>query len=100
MLAYYNVLKRESKFILVLNAAKNTDYMEKCFKQKLHRIEFLTKKLSGRISLSIPGAELGDSKVLKYYTGQKWESRFTLTLNTAKNIDFIEKRFKQKLSIL
>ncbi len=29
--------------MLGLNAAKNTDYMEKCLKQKLHRIKFPTK---------------------------------------------------------
>ncbi len=31
------------KFTLELNAAKNTDYMEKCFKQKLYRIKFATE---------------------------------------------------------
>ncbi len=31
-------------FTLRLNAAKNTDYIEKCFKQKLFRIKFPTKK--------------------------------------------------------
>ncbi len=51
------------KFIFGLNA-KDTDYIEKCFKQKLHRIKF-PKKLSGRISLSTPGAELED----QHFTG-------------------------------
>ncbi len=31
------------KFILGLNIAKNTDYNEKCFKQKLRRIKFPKK---------------------------------------------------------
>ncbi len=31
------------KFTLELKAAKNIDYIEKCFKQKLHRIKFATK---------------------------------------------------------
>ncbi len=31
------------KFTLELNAAKNIDYIEKCFKQVLHRIKFATK---------------------------------------------------------
>ncbi len=39
-----------------------------------------------------------DLSFLKYYNGQEWESRFTLALNTAKNIDYIEKCFKQKLN--
>ncbi len=33
------------KFTLKLNPAKNTDYNEKCFKQKLPRIKFSTKIL-------------------------------------------------------
>ncbi len=32
---------------LGLNAAKNTDYNEKCFKQKLFRIKFPIKKSHG-----------------------------------------------------
>ncbi len=40
------------KFILWLEAAKNTDYIEKCFKQNLHRIKFPKKK-----SLRTPGVE-------------------------------------------
>ncbi len=31
-LKHYNVLKRESRFTLVLNAAKNTNYIKKRFK--------------------------------------------------------------------
>ncbi len=38
------------KFTLELNAAKNIDYIEKCFKQKLHRIKFLKKKNSLKTS--------------------------------------------------
>ncbi len=38
-LKYYHVLKQESRFILGPNAAKNTDYIEKHFKQKLFRIQ-------------------------------------------------------------
>ncbi len=30
-LKYYNVLEWESRFTLGLNAAKNTDYIKKCF---------------------------------------------------------------------
>ncbi len=38
------------------------------------------KKLGGCVSLSIPGVEVGGSNdlpFLKYYNGQKWESRFS-----------------------
>ncbi len=34
---------------------------------------------------------------LKYYNILKWESKFTLGLKTAKNINYIKKCFKQKL---
>ncbi len=35
------------KFTLLWNAAKNIDYVEKCFKQKLHQIKFATKTSVG-----------------------------------------------------
>ncbi len=41
-----------------------------------------------------------DLPFLKYYNGQEWESRLTLALNTAKNIDHIEKCFDQTLSAI
>ncbi len=37
---------------------------------------------------------------LKYYKVQEWESRFILALNTAENIDYIEKCFEQKLNTI
>ncbi len=33
-------------------------------------------------------------RFLKYYNALEWESRFTLGLNGAKNIDYIEKFFE------
>ncbi len=39
----YNTLEWESRLILRLNAAKNIDYIEKWFKQKLRKIKFPTK---------------------------------------------------------
>ncbi len=42
-LKYYNTLEWESRFTLGLNAAKNVDYIEKWFKQKLRKIKFPTK---------------------------------------------------------
>ncbi len=40
---YFNALERESRFFLELNAAENTDYIEKSFKQKFCRIKSNTK---------------------------------------------------------
>ncbi len=58
-LKYYDVLKYENRFVLGLNAVKNSDYVTKCFKQKLFRVKFPTKKRWRRISLSSAGVELG-----------------------------------------
>ncbi len=41
----YKVLKWESRFTLGLNAAKNTDYIKKSFKEKLFWIKFSIKNL-------------------------------------------------------
>ncbi len=40
---YYNVLEWKNRFTLMLNAAKNIDYIKLFFKQKLFRIKFPTK---------------------------------------------------------
>ncbi len=42
-----NVLKRESRFTVGLNAAENTDYTKKCFKWKLLSMKFPTKMAAG-----------------------------------------------------
>ncbi len=53
------------------------------------------KKVSGPICLSLPGVGLGGWKDCHiYYNVLKWESSFTLDLNTAKNTDYIKKSFK------
>ncbi len=45
-------------------AAKSTDCIDKCFKQKLYKIKFPKKKVSGRMSLSTPEVEQGGTKDL------------------------------------
>ncbi len=50
-----NVLEWESRFMLGLIAAKNTDYIEKCSEQKLFRSNFPTKKLVDSNLLSLTG---------------------------------------------
>ncbi len=42
-LNYYNVLKRESRFALELNAAKNMDYMKKTSNKHCWELNFLQK---------------------------------------------------------
>ncbi len=39
LLTYYNILKWESRLTFGLNAAKHSDYIKKCFEQKLFRIK-------------------------------------------------------------
>ncbi len=56
------------KFTLRLNSAKNTDYIEKCFVQKLRRIKFLTKNsLNTYIFPCISEVEVGGAKDLRYW---------------------------------
>ncbi len=51
----------EMKKFLELNAAKRIDYIEKCFKQKLHRIKFATEN-SVDANLDPPWSGARDSK--------------------------------------
>ncbi len=73
------------RFTVGINAAENTNYIKKCFKYKLSRMQFLTKKVSGRICLSIPGVELGLQGLMcsKYCNVLKWESRLAVGLKYA-----------------
>ncbi len=77
------------KFTFGLKIAKNTDYIEKCFKQKLSRTKFpLKKPLCRHISIyPSSGAR----------SLQRFAFKFTLGLEAAKNTDYIKKYFKQKL---
>ncbi len=62
---------------------------------ELNFLQKLTKSI-----WSTPGVELEgfkDLPLLRYYNAQEWESRLTLLLKSAKNINFIEKWMKQKL---
>ncbi len=87
----------ESGFTLGLNTAKCTDYIEKCFKQNLRRSKFSIKNLV-EAYLGLPEEwSYGTPKIvpfLKYYNTLEWEIKYTLQLNTAKNIGYIEKCFK------
>ncbi len=96
----WNTLKWDSQFILVLCTAKSTDYIAKTIQTEVAENWISYKKLSKSISLSTPGMELGgspDFSFLKRYNALDWESKFTLGLNTTKNINYIEKWFKEKL---
>ncbi len=63
------------KFILELNAAKNIDYIEKYFKQKLHSIKFTTKNsVDTYLYLFLEWSRgLQSLEFLKYYNALKWE---------------------------
>ncbi len=86
----YNVLKRENRLTLRLNAAKNTDYTKKILKWKLLRIQFPTKNWEGAY-VYLPQCEargLERLPCLKYYNVLKWENRLNWILN-----NFYEKLF-------
>ncbi len=76
---------------------KNIDYIEKCFKQKLLIIKLTTKSAVNAYLLMTciyprSGARRSQKfAILKYYNAQEWECIFTLEMNTAKDIDYIEK---------
>ncbi len=80
-----------------MNAAKNIDYIEECFKQNLLIIKLTTKSAMNtylHMTCIYPrnGARrLQRFAILKYYNAQKWECIFILELNTAKDIDYIDK---------
>ncbi len=72
-----------------LNVAKNTNYIEKCLKQKLCKLHFL-KKISLNAYLYVPqSGATGAPKIcvfeILYCTEMK---TFTLGLNVAKNTDY------------
>ncbi len=86
-LKYYFVLKRKNSFKLGLNAAKNTHQIKKASNKSCLKLNFLQKSPRVHMSTSFQsaGRRLQRSVCLKSYNVQKWEIRFTLGLNTAKN---------------
>ncbi len=71
-----HVLEWKSRFILGLNAAKSTNFIEKCFKLKLYKIKFSTKNLLGA-GLYLPQEwSYGAPKICHFWNALKWEIRF------------------------
>ncbi len=88
-------MKRESKFILGLNTAKNNDYIEKCFKQKLYGIKFSTGKSVGANVYLRQEWNWGTAKICVFEILLRSEMRkFTLGLNAAKITSITKKYFK------
>ncbi len=84
-------------FTLKLDTAKITDYIEKCFQQKLSKTEFFTKNSGTRISISPRSGDRASKRLPFFKYAREWKSRFTFGLNAARNTDYIEKYAKQKL---
>ncbi len=63
---------------------------------KVVELGISNKKVSGCIRLSPLEVELGLQRLpsSKYYNVPKWENRFTLGLDAAKNAQYIQKCFK------
>ncbi len=99
-LAIFEIMhwKMGKMFTLGLNAAKSTDYIKKCFKQKLSKIKFCTQNSVKSDLLSPQRVEIGCSKCLPFLKyALEWKSRFNCEQNTTKNTDYIEKYSEQKL---
>ncbi len=82
-IAIFEILEWESKFTLVLNTAKNSDYIKKGL-NKNRKISY--KKLSGRIYLSFLAPKTFIFEILE------WESRFILGLKAAKKYRLYKKK--------
>ncbi len=91
----HNILEWESKFTLGLNAATNTDYIKKCFQQKLFRIKFPRKNLVDAYLYLPQKWNYGAPKIVTF----EIESRITLKLNAAENTDYIRKCVKKLFEI-
>ncbi len=104
IVAYYNVRQWESRFILVLNAAKNNNYIEKCFKQKLHRIKFSTKKFGDSYFYISQESSQRAPKICRFWNiiihrnGKAGSLKHWILQKIL--IIYIEKCFEQKLSII
>ncbi len=96
LLKYGDALEWESRFTLALNAAKNIDYIEKCSNKICSWLNFLQKVQWTHISIYPRSGAWGLWRYHFLNNTQECESVFTLW-NTAKDIDYIEKQFKQKL---
>ncbi len=75
-----------SRLTLGLNAAKNIDYIKKCFKQKLFRIKFPKRNSVDAYLYLFQDRARGskDLPLLKYHNVVEWECRFTLGLEPQK----------------
>ncbi len=96
----YNVQKQEIRFTLRLNTAKNTYFMKKASNKSCLKSNFAQKKSeSSYVYLPHEWSQGPRRSVcLKSYNVQKWEIRFTLVLNTAKNTHFMKKRLEIKVA--
>ncbi len=94
-----NVQKREIRFTLGLNAAKNSQFLKKTSNKSCSKSKNAQKSPRAHMSISpTSGArELQRSVCLKSYNAQKQESRFTLGLNAAKNTYFTKKKLRIKV---
>ncbi len=92
-----SVFKWRARINFEQNAAKNNDSIKKRSKQKMLRIKFPIKKLSGHISLSLSQewSQWAEKFIFEKLYSVEWESRSTLRINTAK-IQIISKNDSNK----
>ncbi len=86
-------------FTLGQNTPKSSNYIKKCFKQKLSKIKFFTKN-SCDANLYLAQEWSYRAPNIRHFLNNAlvWKSTFSLGLNAVKSINYIEKYFNQKLS--
>ncbi len=90
-------LYRNSSYICSKCCQKSPIISKNTLSKSCWALNFVQKNVIGRICPSPPGMELGGStdchfQYIKMY--KKWQSKFTLGLNAAKNTHYVKNVFK------
>ncbi len=94
----YNVQKREIRFTLELNAAKNTHFRKNASNKSCSESNFVQKSPRAHMSISPTSGARGlqRSVCLKSYNVQEWKIRFTLH-STLPKIHILGKKLRIKV---
>ncbi len=80
-----------------MDAAKDTHYIEKCFKRKLSKITFPTRNFVDAYSYLPQEWSYGGPNICHFLNDAlEWKSRSTLRLNPAKSTDCMYWKMLQK----
>ncbi len=92
---YYSIEKLGNRLTLVLNTAKNTNYMKKVSNKSCLDLNFLQNSHWAHVYINPPSQSGARGRerlaCLKYDNVWKHENRLTLGLNAAENTNYMEK---------